>query len=373
MTTYTIEIDTVAPLAREPSTGHNRWHEDIEPVLTAKVGDTVVFETRDSVDGQLSRESVIKDLDDVSVGRVHPLTGPVSILGAEPGDLLKIEILDVDPDPWDHWGYTRLLPGFGFLREDFPDPYLVHWSLQGREYAESKQLPGVRIRSNPFPGIIGVAPSAELRARITEREANLAARGGIAAAPEKNEAVPAGRTIADEGLRTYPPREIGGNLDVRQLTAGTTVLLPVWIEGANVSVGDVHYAQGDGEVCGNGIEIKARVALRFDVEKGGARCRRIRDPQFCFQGRSAPDGLSPARFFATTGIGLRRNGANESEDVTLAARNATINMISHLETRGFDRNQAYAICSCAVDLRLSQVVNIPNPLVSAILPLDIFH
>jgi formamidase len=370
---HVIAIDPARRLADQPATGHNRWHEAIEPVLEADPGDTVVFETRDAFDGQLSPSSGAEDLEHASLGPVHPLTGPVFVNGAEPGDLLEATITGIEPDPWDQWGYTVEVPGFGFLRDEFPDPYIVHWRLHGSEYAESEQLPGVRIPCNPFPGTFGLAPSAALRQAATEREAELAARGGFSLPPDPEGAVPAAKPIATEGLRTVPPRETAGNIDVKQTTPGVTMLLPVYVEGALVSTGDVHYAQGDGEACGTAIEIRSRVHVRFGLRKGEAERLGIRDLQFLRDDYFAgPELAAPRRFFATTGISVRADGRNESEDLTLAARNALLNMIAHLETRGFDRQQAYALCSCAVDLRVSQLVDVPNLLVTALLPLDIF-
>jgi formamidase len=152
------------------------------------------------------------------------------------------------------------------------------------------------------------------------------------------------------------------------------MLLPVYAEGALVSTGDVHYAQGDCEACGTAIEIRSRATLRFQVRKGEAERRGIRDMQFYRDDYFAsPELAAPRRFYATTGICVRKDGANESEDASLAARNALLNMIEYLGTRGFDRQQAYAICSCAVDLRISQTVDVPNFLVTALLPLDILE
>ena len=185
--------------------------------------------------------------------------------------------------------------------------------------------------------------------------------------------MPADEAIAREGLRTIPPREISGNIDIKQLTPGATILLPVYAEGGLVSTGDVHYAQGDCEACGTVIEIRSRVHLRFGVRKGEAERRGIRDLQYFRDDYFAtPELAAPRRFYATTGISVRKDGTNESEDISVAARNALLNMIGHLQTRGFDRQQAYAICSVAVDLRISQTVDVPNLLVSALLPLDIF-
>src|SRR5829696_6799196 len=175
---HVVSIDPSKPLSEEPGTGHNRWHEDIEPVVEVDPGDTVVYETRDAFDGQLNGESTAEDVENLDLSVVHPLTGPVFVKGAEPGDLLEVKLVAVEADPWEQWGYTVEVPGFGFLRDDFPEPYIIHWRLHGNEYAESEQLPGVRIRCNPHPGVLGLAPSAELRQRATEREGALAERDG---------------------------------------------------------------------------------------------------------------------------------------------------------------------------------------------------
>ncbi len=368
-----IRIDPSKALGQEPETGHNRWHEDIEPVLEVEPGDTVIYETRDAFDGQLDRNSTASDVAGLNLNTVHPLTGPVYVKGAEPGDLLEVKLVDIEADPWDQWGYTIEVPGFGFLRDEFPDPFIVHWRLNGNEYAESDQLPGVRVRCNPHPGILGLAPGPELRERVVERENDLAGRDGFVLPPDPTDAVPEDERLAREGLRTIPPRETAGNIDIKQLTPGATVLLPVYAEGALVSTGDVHYAQGDCEACGTAIEIRSRVHLRFGVRKGEAERRGIQDLQFYRDEYFAvPELAAPRRFYATTGISVRKDGTNESEDVSVAARNALLNMIEHLQTHGFTRQQAYAICSVAVDLRISQMVDVPNMLVSALLPLDIF-
>jgi formamidase len=370
---HVIEIDPYQPLAKEPHTGHNRWHEAIDPVVEVDPGDRVIYETRDAVDGQLSPTATDVDVGNVNLNVVHPLTGPVFVRGAEPGDLLEANLIAIEADPWDQWGYTVEIPGFGFLREEFADPYIVHWRLNGNEYAESDQLPGVRIRCNPFPGTFGVAPSADLRRLAQRRESALAERGGFALPPDPTDAVPADDAIAREGLRTVPPRETAGNIDIKQLTPGVTMLLPVFVEGALVSTGDVHYAQGDCEACGTAIEIRCRLHVRFHLRKGEAERRGIRDIQFFRDDYFAqPELAVPRRFYGTTGISVRKDGDNESEDVTVAARNALLNMVDYLGTRGFHRQQAYALCSVAVDLRIAQTVDVPNMLVTALLPLDIF-
>jgi len=373
MKEHVIEIDPSKPLVEEQRNGHNRWHEAIEPVLEVAQGDIVVYETRDALDVQLDPASTSQDVAAASLAPVHPLTGPVFVKGAEPGDLLEADIVAVEPDPWDQWGYTVQVPGFGFLRDEFPDPYIVNWRLHGSDYAETEELPGVRVRCSPFPGTFGVAPSRTLRRAAAKREAELASRGGIALPPDGEAAVPAAEPIASEGLRTIPPRENAGNIDIRQTTPGVRMLIPVHVEGALVSAGDVHYAQGDCEACGTAIEMRSRVHVRFGLRKGEAARRGIRTLQLVRDEYFAdPDLAAPRRFFGTTGICIREDGRNESEDLTLAARNALLNMIEYLGTRGLDRQQAYTLCSCAVDLRVSQTVDVPNVIVTALLPLDLF-
>ena len=366
--THHIAIDPTSPLADQPFTGHNRWHEAIDPVVNVNPGDVMVLETRDAFDGGLTPASTAAEVAALDLGRVHPLTGPVYVNGAEPGDLLAVKILQIDADPFESWGYTVQVPGFGFLADSFEEPWIAHWNLTGG-YAESPQIPGVRIRYGPHPGTIGLAPSAELRRRIAEREGTL---GEGALPPDAAGAVPADPAIAGEALRTIPPRETGGNLDVRQMTPGCTVLLPVYAEGALFSTGDVHYAQGDCEACGTAIEMRAAVHLSFGLRKGEAArngvesVQMVRDDYF-----GAPELTAPRRFFATSGFPVTPEGEQRFGDLTLAARNALLAMIRHLGTRGFDAQQAYAICSVAVDLRISQMVDVPNYIVTALLPLDI--
>ena len=297
---HTLSIDPFRALGEEPESGHNRWHEAIQPSVEVEPGDTVVYETRDAFDGQLGPNSTEDDVARLNLNVVHPLTGPVYVNGAEPGDLLEVTLVHIEADPWEQWGYTVEVPGFGFLREEFPDPFIVHWRLNGNEYAESDQLPGVRLRCNPHPGILGLAPSAELRERATEREADLAERGGFALPPDPTDAVPSEDNLASEALRTIPPRENAGNIDIKQVTPGTTVLLPVYVEGGLVSTGDVHYAQGDCEACGTAVEMRSRVHLRFQVRKGEAERGGIRDlatvPGRLLRAAGvgrAPDGFSP--------------------------------------------------------------------------------
>jgi formamidase len=221
-------------------------------------------------------------------------------------------------------------------------------------------------------GTIGVAPSHALRQEILLREEELRRRGGAVLGPEPAGAVPATEPIASEGLRTIPPRENGGNLDIKQLTAGARLLLPVFTPGALFSAGDAHFAQGDAECCGTAVEMDCALHVSFQVRKGEAERRGLRFPIFERDDYfTSPEMAAPRRFLATTGMCIA-NGVNESENATLAARNALLNMIQLLMEKGWSREQAYCICSVAVDLKLSEIVDVPNFVVSAFLPLDIF-
>jgi formamidase len=364
-----ITIDYSRRLADETDKGHNRWHEGIAPVIDAAPGEEVEIQTRDAFDSQITPSTTAEDLRRCDLNLVHPLTGPVFVAGAEPGDLLEIEICDMTPATF---GYTVQVPGFGFLRDAFPEPYIAKWAIKDG-FAESADLPGVRIPDGSFVGVIGVAPSKALRETIQRREAHLLGRGGMVLPPEKAGAVPTIEPIASEALRTIPPRENGGNLDIKQLSKGARLLLPVFVDGALFSVGDAHFAQGDGEACGTAIEMAGAILVRFMLHKGEAERRGIRFPRFARDDYYFPPELAaPKRFLATTGLSIREDGTNESEDATLSARNALLAMIDQLVERGWTRQQAYAICSVAVDLKLSELVDVPNMVVSAFLPLDIF-
>jgi len=191
--------------------------------------------------------------------------------------------------------------------------------------------------------------------------------------PETQGAVPATEPIASAALRTIPPRENGGNLDIKQLSKGARLLLPVFVDGALFSVGDAHFAQGDGEACGTVIVMAGAIVVRFTVHKGDAERRGIRFPRFARDDYYYPPELAaPKRFLPTTRLSIREDGTNESKNATLSARNALLAMVDLLVERGWSRQQAYAICSVAVDLKLSELVDVPNMVVSAFLPLDIF-
>ena len=332
---------------------HNRWHPDIEPLAEVDVDEEVRLETEDGLAGQLTRESTHADAGRLNLGLGHPLAGPLHVRGAKPGDVLEVQFLDYETADF---GTTAVIPGFGFLADLFPDPYLVKWEIDGR-LARAAELPGVAVPEATFAGVVGVAPSHALLEQFHVREETLRGRGQAVAAPFPEAAVP---PTAADGLRTIPPRETGGNLDVRQLVAGSRLWLPVSVPGALFSIGDLHFAQGDGEVCGTAIEVAGAVTVRFGLLESPTGRTRF------------PSYETPARAgrasFATTGIPV-----DVGMDLNEAAREALLEMVAHLErTYGFERPAAYALCSAVVDLRISEVVDVPYPLVSALLPLDVF-
>jgi acetamidase/formamidase len=299
---------------------HYEWNNAIPPRLEIDPGDTVVFGTRDAADGHYSRASSHADVLARGPFRGHPLTGPVRVRGAKPGDVLLVEILDVRPDA--DFGWTAIRPGRGLLPEaEFPKPFLQIWDLSDGKLA--RMGAGIAVPIEAFPGVMG--------------------------------------TALDEpgGHSTMPPRKNGGNMDIKQLTAGTTLYLPVWVEGALFSVGDGHAAQGDGEVCVTAVEMNARVTLRFGLE----RARRLAEPRLRTRGPLSP-GMSAGPHFATTAHG---------PDLFAAAQHATRYMIEHLVAeRGLSREEAYILCSVAVDLKISEIVDAPNWIVSAFLPESVF-
>lgn len=337
-----------------PEDGHNRWHPDLEPVAAVRPGEEITFQTRDGLDAQLTRESTHADCGRLDLGLGHPLTGPVHVEGAEPGDVLEVHVVGYETADF---GVNCVIPGFGFLTDVFDEPFLVGWELDGT-HARSDELPGIAVPAVVHAGVMGVAPSHALMEHQRRREDAIREAGGPVADSMPERAYP---QLAAAGLRTIPPRETGGNIDIRRLVAGSMLLLPVHVPGALFSTGDVHFAQGDGEVCGTGIETAAEVTLRFGLRKAPTWT-----PRF-------PAYVTPAQpgreSFATTGI-----PEHDAMDLTAAARAALLAMIDWLETEhGLSRPAAYCLCSACVDLHLSEVVDVPYPLVSALCPLDVFE
>ena len=294
-----IELDYSKRCAEEPEKGHNRWHPDIPPALEVEPEEEVYMQTRDASDGQCTPESTSESLLGFSRNVVHPLTGPVYVKGAKPGDLLEIDIIDIVPGTF---GFTSIKPGFGFIADLYGEPFLAKWSMDGK-HAVSEQIPNVRIPEASFMGTIGVAPSRALMEACREREQRAAEAGGTALPPEKIGAVPSWDPVASEGLRTMPPRENGGNMDIKQLTRGVRLLCPVFVEGGLFSAGDGHFAQGDSECCGTAVEMSAAIHAKFRIREGAAERRNIRFPIFeSDQYWTSPEMAAPKRFIATTGM-----------------------------------------------------------------------
>jgi acetamidase/formamidase len=285
---------------------HARFSSEIPPVLTVPSGAVVEVFTKEATDGQLDVNSTAEDLATLSFDPIHPLTGPVFVEGARPGDVLAVTLHEIEVGDW---GWTGVFPGFGFLPEDFPDPYLKTYVIEpgATEVVFNERI---RIPLAPFAGVMGVAAATA------------------------------------EMLTTIPPRANGGNMDNRHLTVGTTVYFPVFVEGALFSIGDTHAAQGDGEVAGSAIEAPMRIVYQVEVIQGG---RAIQEPQY-----------ETEEFYAVTGF---------APTIDEAARKATRYMIDYLEAEhGLTRVDAYALASLVGDLKISETVDVPNMLVSMHVP-----
>ena len=307
----TVRLDDTAP--------HACWDNSLAPRLEIRPGDTVVFETLEASAGQITPTSTHAALKTISFDPIHPLTGPVFVKGAEPGDTLEVEVVRLKHKGW---GWNAVLPGFGLLADDFHEPYLHHYMLTSGRCLFRKDIV---IPFEPFCGVMGVAPREPGR------------------------------------LNTIPPRENGGNIDIRHLTAGAKLQLPVLVRGALFSCGDCHAAQGDGEVNGTGIESPMSVTLRFRVIKRA----RVPELRFVTPPRRPLTRAGTGGYFVTTAHG---------PDLFVNAQNAVRYMIEHMaKTYRLSREQAYRLCGAAVDLKVSEIVDAPNWIVSAYLPLAIFR
>lgn len=391
----TSDVKSPAPVIVKKSGKHckddpncfNRIHHAIKSVARVTPGQHFVIETRDGLDSDLNFNSTREDVGAVNLNRCHPLAGPVYIEGAKSGDAIAVTVLDIAPDDF---GTTTIVPGFGFLRDIFRDPYIVRWTLNRLE-ARSQDMPGIAVPMNAFMGTIGVLPGKQELDKWLKREQELANAGGAVLLPQPVDALPSNLcgvdgSAKDECLRTVPPRENGGNTDAKETVVGTTILLPCFIDGCGLFAGDVHFAQGGGEVAGTAIEMGAKVTLKAKVITGGASLLSTMH----FEGGSQLKKLAPSSFYAISGLPIKPEGevpvfatylggqkiaplANLSEDLTLAARNATLNMINFLvKTKGLTPEQAYVLVSVAVDLNIAQVVDTPNVGVTAILNRDVF-
>ena len=367
----------------------NRLHADIPIAARAKPGERILMIGRDAGDMHIDPDEFASGNSSprLSFGVVHALTGPVYIEGAEAGDLLAVTIENIDPGPV---GWTSASAfGFAGAAVESEDRFIV-WRLND-EYAVSDDLPGVRIPNASFPGVVATLPGREQLEQVLIREQQLADAGGAVFSPDPDSAEPSSPcgtegTKSAECLRTIPPREFGGNMDIRYLKEGVTIYLPCLVEGCGLAIGDFHYAQGDGEVSGTAIEMDADITVTTKIIKDGQNLSH--GPHY--SGPSSLLAIPSARFYATTGFPSKNTDkvppdvaylasakvaelSNLSKDVNLAAQNALVAMIDYIvDEYGYDRTQAYMIASVAVDIRIGQLVDVPNVGATAILPLDIF-
>ncbi|PKP75818.1 MAG: acetamidase [Alphaproteobacteria bacterium HGW-Alphaproteobacteria-6] len=305
---------------------HFGWDNSLAPAERVDPGATILFHCHDSSAGQLGPSSTLADVTALDFGKINPVSGPIFVTGAAPGDALKITIDSFAPQRHGGrgFGWTANIPGFGLLADQFPDPALQVWSYDADSMAPAMFGREARVPLKPFAGTIGNAP-------------------------------------AETGLHSVvPPRRVGGNLDIRDLAAGTTLYLPVEVAGALFSVGDTHAAQGDGEVCGTAIESPMDVVLTLDLVKGAG----LKTPRFTTPG-PVTRHLDAKGYEATTGIG---------PDLMTAARDAVAAMIDHLcATRGMAAVDAYMLVSTCGDLRISEIVDMPNWVVSFYFPRAVFE
>jgi acetamidase/formamidase len=299
---------------------HHGWDNALAPAIRIAPGDTVTFETVDASGGQLGPAATLDDLKRLDFSLVNPVTGPVHVDGAEPGDALKVVVEQFAPSGW---GWTANIPGFGLLADQFREPALRLWSYDAAGMAPAAFGRFARVPLKPFAGTIGLAP-------------------------------------AEAGQHSViPPRRVGGNMDLRDIAAGAELYLPVEVAGALFSVGDTHAAQGDGEVCGTAIESPMQVTLRFELVKRAG----LRFPRLTLPG-PVTRHLDAKGYEVTTGIG---------PDLMQGARDAVSGMIDLLTARhGMEAVEAYMLCSVCADLRISEIVDMPNWLVSLYLPRIVF-
>lgn len=289
---------------------HSKFSRKIEPVVRVPSGSVIEAFTHEATGGQFAPGSTAEALHDIDMERVHTLTGPVYVEGAEPGDVLAVRLIELEPADW---GWMALIPDFGFLAGEFDATLLQTFKLD-KEKNEVEFAEGIRIPLKPFAGVMGVAPDT------------------------------------DEMLNTIPPRANGGNLDDPNLVAGTTVYFPVFVPGALFSIGDTHAVQGHGEVSGTAMEAPMRIVYEISVIKGG---RSIPEPQY-----------ETDEYYATTGF---------ATTIDEAAKKATRYMIDYLvEAKELSREQAYMLCSVAGDLKIAETVDVPHMLVTMHMPKGIF-
>ncbi len=362
---------------------HNRWHPDIPMVAYVKPGDEFRVECIDWTGGQIADNDTANDVLEVDLTKVHYLSGPIGVEGAEPGDLLVVDLLDVGVMPEFEWGFTGIFAksnGGGFLTDHYPEARKACWHFSG-VYANSRHIPGVEFAGIIHPGLIGCLPSKDLLATWNKRESELFATDPervppLCALPYAPTAHMGGmskaaaKVAAREAARTVPPREHGGNCDIKNLSRGSKVYFPVYIKGGGLSMGDIHFSQGDGEItfCG-AIEMAGFIDMRVSIIKNGMKKYGIINPIF------QPSPVEPhyTRHLIFEGISVDEAGKQYYLDPHVAYRRACLNAIEYLKKFGFTGEQAYAILGTApVEGRISGIVDIPNACATLYLPTEIF-
>lgn len=363
---------------------HNRWHPDIPMVATVKPGDDFIVECYDWTGGQIEDNDSAEDVRDVDLTQVHFLSGPIGVEGAEPGDLLVVDILDIGAFPESEWGFNGFFSkenGGGFLTDHFPEAQKSIWDISGM-YTSSRHVPGVEFAGLVHPGLIGCLPSQEMLEEWNTREKEL-----YDTEPDRTPALATlpyadtahmGRMTGDdkdkaaaEGARTVPPREHGGNCDIKDLSRGSKVYFPVYVDGGGLSVGDLHFSQGDGEItfCG-AIEMAGWIHMRVSLVKDGMSKYGVKNPIF------KPSPITPNYndYLIFEGISVDEQGKQHYLDVHIAYRQACLNAIEYLKKFGYSGAQAYAILGTApVQGHISGVVDIPNACATLWLPTEIFE
>jgi formamidase len=385
-------LDSTKKFTDQHIVGHNRWHPDIPAAVTVKPGDEFRVHVREWFDGAIHNDDSAEDVLNAPLSTVHCLSGPFAIEGAQPGDLLVVDILDIGPIPQEDsgplagqgWGYTGIFAtenGGGFLTEQFPDAYKAIWDFSGHT-ATSRHIPGVSFTGITHPGLMGTAPSAALLAKWNAREGALIATDPqrvppLALPPEPHDAILGSLTgtaferAAAEAARTAPPRENGGNQDIKNFTRGSRVFYPVFVDGANLSVGDLHFSQGDGEItfCG-AIEMGGFIDLRVDLIKNGMELYGVTENAIFLPGNEGPNYTE---FLAFSGTSVTLDGEQRYLDSQLSFQRACLHAIDYLTKFGYSPEQAYLLLGAApIEGRLSGVVDIPNSCATVYIPTAIF-
>lgn len=386
-------LDSSKKFENQEKVGHNRWHPEIPPVASVKPGDSFRVYCREWFDGAIGNNDSAEDMLHAPLTTVHKLSGPFAIEGARPGDLLIVDILDVGALPQEDsgplagqgWGYTGIFArvnGGSFLVDQFPDAYKAIWDFNGQT-ATSRHVPEVSFPGLIHPGLMGTAPSAELLAKWNRREGALIATDPervppLALPPEPRDAVLGGvpkgdfQRVASEAARTAPPRENGGNQDIKNLSKGARIFYPVFVNGANLSVGDLHFSQGDGEItfCG-AIEMSGFIDLHVDLIKNGMNTYGVTENAIFMPGNVEPRF---SEWLAFSGTSVTLKGEQRYLDSHLSYQRACLHAIDYLTKFGYSPEQAYLLLGAApIEGRLSGVVDIPNSCSTVYLPTSMFH